>query len=115
MNWTKSRSTFFNIVSNSHNEFRSIELILDDRQLISKNPITNLGVVFDEKLNFKDHIDFAYKKVSKFIGMLRILKAFTPYCTTKYLYYCLIYPYLNYCNLTLGGTFSTHLNPHIIL
>ena len=107
--------TFFNIISNSHHDFSLIELILDNRQLTRKNPITYLGVVFDENLNFKDHINFACKKVSKSIGVLNKLKTFTPFSTMKSLYYSLIYPYLNYCNLTWGGTFSTHLNPLIIL
>ena len=107
--------TFFNIISNSHHDFSLIELILDNRQLTRKNPITYLGVVFDENLNFKDHINFVCKKVSKSIGVLNKLKTFTPFSTMKSLYYSLIYPYLNYCNLIWGGTFSTHLNPLIIL
>ena len=60
-------------------------------------------------------MDFAYKKVTRSIGVLNKLKAFTPYCTMKNLCYSLIYSYLNYCNLAWGGTFSAHLNPPIIL
>ena len=50
--------TFYNIVSNSHKDFSSIELILDNGQLTRISPIIYLGVVFDEDFNFKNHIDF---------------------------------------------------------
>ena len=33
----------------------------------------------------------------------------------KNLYYSLVYPYLNYCNLIWGGTFSSNLHPLIVL
>ena len=33
----------------------------------------------------------------------------------KSLYYSLVFPYMNYCNLIWGNAFSVHLNPLVIL
>ena len=43
------------------------------------------------------------------------IKNYVPYSTLKSIYYALVYPYLNYCNLVWGGTFPTHLHPLLIL
>ena len=70
-----------------------------------------LGVTIDEKLNFKQHIDLISKKVSKSIGIIYKLNSYLPKSKLVSLYYTFIYPYLLYCNVVWGGTFSTHLEP----
>ena len=56
-----------------------------------------LGVVIDEKLTFKDHIDYIRKKISKNIGIISKAKQYFDVHTQKTLYYTFIFPYLSYC------------------
>ena len=78
--------------------------------------MTYLGVLIDEQLNFKSHIDYVCGKVAKSVGVLYRLKNYVPLQTLKSLYYAFIgFPYLNYCNIIWGGTYSSHLQPLIVL
>ena len=107
--------TFYNITSNLSNDLSSVDISLNNDDLTHKSNITYLGVIIDEKLKFKEHINFICNKISKSIGVLNKLKNLVPFFTMKNLYYTLVYPYLNYCNLIWGGTFSSHLHPLFVL
>ena len=74
-----------------------------------------LGVVLDERLNFRCHIDYVSVKVSKALGVLYKLQNYVSEKGLVNLYYSLVYPHLTYCNLSWGGTSVTHLNPLIVL
>ena len=110
-----SEKTFFNVVSNLSIDQNFLRVSLNNRPIVHTSPITYLGVVFDEKLRFREHIEFISCKISKSIGVLNRIKHFTPHFTMKTLYYSLIHPYLNYYNLIWGGTFQTHLDPLFVL
>ena len=55
-----------------------------------------LGIIIDQNLNFKPHIDYLCKKISKTTGILHKVKYFLPASILKSIYKSLIYPYLNY-------------------
>ena len=57
-----------------------------------------LGVILDEKLTFKTHIEYICKKARVGIGALRRIKPFVPLCTLVPLYRSLIEPYFDYCS-----------------
>ena len=82
----------------------------NNEQVISEvRKIKFLGVMLDNKVNWKDHINYISGKVSRGIGM--ILKA-RWYLTKKALmtlYYSFVYPYLTYCNHIWGSTSPTNL------
>ena len=59
----------------------------------------SLGVIIDEKLDWKEQIDAISKKVSKGTGALRLCKSFVPLDTLKILYNTLILLYFDYCCL----------------
>ena len=52
-------------------------------------------------------------KISKNIGILYKLSSYVPKPTLRSVYFSLIYPYLNYCNIVSGNTFAIHLYPII--
>ena len=74
-----------------------------------------LGVLLDSELKFSQHINHTCKKISKTIGILFRIRHFIPKKVALNLYYALAFPYLNYNILVWGSTFSTHLNPLLIL
>lgn len=58
-----------------------------------------LGIIHDESLTFKYHIDALTLKISEHIAILYQVKYLKPQYVLKCLYYSHIYPLLTYCNL----------------
>ena len=74
-----------------------------------------LGVLIDEKLNWKDHINCIKSKVSKGIGIINHVKNILPRNILKLLYNTLVHPYLSYCNIVWGTAKVSTLNPLFLL
>ena len=66
-----------------------------------------LGVTVDNKLSWHNHISDICNKVSRNIGIMSKLKMFPP-SILKMLYYSLIHPYLNYCNIAWANCKDYH-------
>ena len=74
-----------------------------------------MGIVIDEKLNFKNHVGLISSKISRSIGILYRLNAFVPTEVLKMLYYSLVHPYLNYCIDSWYGASQSLSNSVFIL
>ena len=73
-----------------------------------KHPITvKLGIIVDHNLKFDKDINKMCSKLSKSIGIMFKLRSYAPSEVMSLLYYRLVYPYLLYCNVVWGGTYST--------
>ena len=83
---------------------------MNNVSLLSINTSKFLGVIIDEKLSWIHHIDYICKKVSKSIGILSKLKKYLNVHSLINMYYCFVYPYLQYCNEVWGNAYSSHLN-----
>ena len=68
-----------------------------------------LGVMLDNKVNRKDHINYISGKVSRGIGMILKARRYPTKKALMTLYYSFIYPYLTYCNHIWGSTYQTNL------
>ena len=69
--------------------------------------IKSLGVIIDDKLNWKKNILSICKKTSKGIGMLRFCKSFVSQYTLKMIYNALILPHFDYCSLVWSNSSET--------
>jgi len=58
-----------------------------------------LGIIIDNQLTWKPHLNYINKKIAKTIGIMNRLKRFLPQTILLTLYHSLIMPYLNYGNL----------------
>ena len=87
----------------------------NNQVLINGQSMWFLGVLLDEKLNFKEHISHIRKKIAKGIYVLGIAKRFFDEISMKDLYYAFIHPYFSYCLDVWGSTYSTHLDPLVKL
>ena len=74
-----------------------------------------LGVIIDQNLTWKYHIDHLCSKASKNIGIMRKLRRFLDSETMVTMYYSFIYPYFNYCIHVWGSTYKTYLNKVLLL
>ena len=72
-----------------------------------------LGVILDNKLTFRNHIDSILTKISRHSGILYKIRNNLPFSTRLNYYFAFIYPYLSYNVIVWGGTYKTHLNPLI--
>ena len=62
-----------------------------------------LGIIIDDKMSWKDHIDYISLKIKQNIGMMkRVRRDVSTECLIS-LYRTLVEPYIRYCNTTWGG------------
>jgi hypothetical protein len=69
-----------------------------------------LGVIVDECITWKDHIDKVEKKASKGIGILRGSKDLLDKDTLKTIYSAFVLPYFDYCALVWDNCSKTLQN-----
>ena len=69
-----------------------------------------LGIIIDENLTWKSHIDAISKTISRNIGMLRKMKHYVPGYILYSLYCTRVLPYINYGILIWGNTCKTYLD-----
>lgn len=92
-----------------------ISLTFEGISLARKQQVKFLGIYLDENLSWKSHINHVCKKISKSIGIIFRARLHLSPETKLLLYYTLIYPYLNYCNIIWSSTYISHLNRIFLL
>ena len=79
-----------------------IRVVIDGRELEPKSQGKFLGIILDEKLTFRDHVNMITKKLSRIVGILHRLKLYFPPFILRQIYFSLAYPHLTYCILACG-------------
>uniref|UniRef100_A0A0A9YPH7 Putative RNA-directed DNA polymerase from transposon BS n=2 Tax=Lygus hesperus TaxID=30085 RepID=A0A0A9YPH7_LYGHE len=69
-----------------------------------------LGLVLDEELNWKPHIDYTHDKVKKFMYIFYNIRHSLPKESIKLVYYTMLQSVLQYGIIAWGGTYSSHIN-----
>ena len=80
-----------------------------------KSYIKYLGVLIDENLSWKNHLDCVITKISKTIGMIAKLRHFVPSSVLTNIYKSLILPYLTYGLVAWGNASKNYLNKIVVL
>ena len=70
-----------------------------------------LGVMIDQHLTFRDHVQYIKGKVARGIGILYKCKRYLNKCTLLTLYNAFINPYFGYCITVWGNTYKSVLDP----
>ena len=79
-----------------------------DNKLNKLNTIF-LGLLIDEELSWKYHINHVAMKISKLTGIIAKARHYLPLKTSQNIYYTMIYPYLIYCIAVWTNTYPTRL------
>ena len=79
-------------------------------ELIFVNETKFLGIIVDNKLSWKSHINHVHSKISKGVGILYRARQLVYGETLQTLYESLIKPYFEYCVTIWGNTYNTYLN-----
>ena len=84
-------------------------LTINNKDVIRENNINFLGVIVNETLSWKNHIETVENKIAKNIGILYKAKPFLKLKSLKQLYFCFINSYIDYCNIAWGSTNRSNL------
>ena len=78
------------------------------KQIVAKKV---LGIILDEELKWREHIDAQCKKISKSIALLRRAKSFvTSETLITTVYNSLVLPHFTYCSTVWSYGSCTHNN-----
>ena len=96
--------------TNERSSTQKINVILDSVSLERVESTKFLGIIIDENLTWKKHIDVISKTISRNVGMLTKMKHYVPGYILYSLYCTLVLPYINYSILIWGNTCKTYLD-----
>ena len=103
------------LFSNRLTENNNQQVILNNSYVSYVEKAKFLGVIVDNKLNFKYHINHVVGKISKHAGILFKIKCNLTHSARMTYYNSFVMPYLSYNVLHWGNTNVTHLKPLITL
>ena len=105
--WLKSNKrslniikTEFMIIGSTQNvlKFGNLIAIRIDNQLIKRVAhVKYLGIIVDDRLTWKEHVDYISKKISRNLGAIERSRQCITVDSTIALYRTLVDPYLRYC------------------
>ena len=81
--------------------------------VLSEDNLKYLGVLLDNKLSWKPHVQRVKTQLSRACGILSKLKYYTTLPVLKVVYNSLIHPYLNYSILNWGRASNATIQPLI--
>ena len=85
-------------------------LKINDTVIKREQSLKFLGVIIDENLNWKNHIDLLVNKISKNIGILYKASKLLNFSCLRNIYFALIHSYINYANIAWASSCKTGLN-----
>ena len=99
-------------INDCNSEFK----VIIDNQIITKvDCVKFLGVYFDCKLTWHQHVNYISNKLSKSIYIINRLRNKLPCSTLLSIYYSLFYSHINYCIILWGSASKTNLNKLVVL
>ena len=111
LNLTKTKYIIF-----SNRKFNTpVKLSINKVEIERVYEHTFLGLIIDNRLSWKPHIDKTKTKISKSIAILYKIKHTVNKNSLHILYCSLILPYLTYCVEVWGNTYKTIIKPIYML
>lgn len=103
------KSNFIIFKSNRKKNSIELKIKINDENIMRKQQTKFLGLIIDEHLTWKDHINYISKKITKTIGILCRIRFYIKQPQLKLIYNTLIYPYLYYGNIVWANNYPTRL------
>ena len=114
MNSSKTKYMIFQS-SKTKSSHTNLPIYADGKAISRVASINFLGVIIDDRLSWKNHINHIHGKISISIGMLYKLRVLLPKKTLFMLYNALVLPYLDYCNVIWSGATEHDINRLTVL
>ena len=109
LNVTKTTCVIFNPINKATSNLSPYIWLINNDIPIS-DYAKFLGVIINKNITWHDHIHYISGKTSKGVGILIKFKYMLPIGILKLIYNAIISPYVSYCNIAWGGTYSNRLN-----
>ena len=93
----------------------NISIQISDENISQTKASKFLGIIIDENLTWKTHMNDIARKVAKNIGIINKVKTIFSERMLLMLYFTMIYPYLSYGNIVWGSTYSSTLQRIFLL
>ena len=93
-------------ITNVQNE-NTMEIKIGNKEINRTKSTKSLGVIIDEHLVWKEHIDSISIKASRAIGVIRRAKKYVRQDTLELMYHSLVLPYFDYCSLVWNNCSQT--------
>ena len=94
--------------SKKRNCLFSTDLRINGQTITRVESTRFLGVIIDEHLTWREHINTVKNKTSRGLGVICKARKLLNVSTIVSLYYAFIYPYLMYCIEVWGGALSSY-------
>ena len=104
------KSNFIIFKSHKKQLIRQMNLRLSGNELQRVEESKFLGIIIDQHLTWKNHIDYITKKIIRSTGLLCRIRFYVNQTHLKMLYNSLIYPYLHYGNIVWANNYPTRLD-----
>ena len=101
------------IASNRIHSYMNLNIRILDSVISPSQSCKYLGVYVDNRLSFKEHINYINSKIARHTGILYKIRDNLPIKSRIDYYYAFIHPYLAYNTIIWGSTYLTHLQPLI--
>jgi len=109
-----NKTNFMLLNSQKHNP-TSFKVVISNHSISPEDKLKYLGVLLDNKLSGKPHVQKVKTQLSRACGVLTKLKHYTTQSVLKVVYSSLIHPYLNYSILSWGRASNATIQPLIEL
>ncbi len=106
LNATKSTYIIIPPKRQSHDNLNDQHLQIGNHYLKRSKEVKFLGILLDENLTFKTHINQLKNKAKKGLAALSSVKYLLPYSAKKLIYYGLFHSHLSYCPLIWGTSIT---------
>ena len=104
------KTNFMLLTSRKHNP-ASFKVTMNNHTISLEDNLKYLGVLPDNKLSWKPHVQKVKTQLSRACGILFKLKHYTSPPVLKVVYNSLIHPYLNYSILNWGRASNATIQP----
>ena len=104
-----SKTNYMIFSNKKTKDMETLKIKINGEEIKEAKSTKFLGVLVDDCLNFKCHIDHLVHKLSKYVGLFFRLRHLLPRSILITLYKTLFEPHLNYCNIIWGNTCPSHL------
>ena len=82
-------------------------MFIKDVKIKRENSLKIVGVMIDENLTWKTHIELAENKISKSVGILFKASRSLNSKSLQSIYFALVHPYIKYANIEWASTNKT--------
>ena len=109
------KKTNFMIFTRKKKICSPLSVSVDQNMINHKTNVKYLGVVIDEKMSRKNHVNYLCSKLAKGCWAISKLRIYVDLHTSRIQYFSLIYPHLQYCISSWGRATKSVLKPFSII